>query len=325
MLHTRLFRALRPSSLRLRRFARAPLMERLEARTLLSFLPAVHYDTGPRPLAVAVGDFNGDDRLDLAVANSLALGTVSVLLGRGDGTFQGPVPYSAGRLAASVAVGDLNSDGHADLVVGVGIDPGTVTVLLGQGDGSFQPPIPYGPGGITAVAVEDLNGDGTLDLAATLFPNNRVGVLLGHGDGSFQPAVVYAVGSGPVSVATGDLDGDGFPDLAVANRVSGNVSVLLNAAAAEQPADVAGRSAPGSWPPAPAPDRQATLNPEEAAPQRVADVGWFLAAHLVRDDIGVLRFPVLRETSNLAEALSPVWGELEAALAEVTSGMLFRG
>src|SRR5437867_498641 len=85
-----------------------PFVEALENRTLLSFLLPVDYATGKYPSSVAVGDFNGDGHLDLAVAinGRVSGGTVSVLLGNGDGTFRDPQDYAVGSMPFSVAVGD---------------------------------------------------------------------------------------------------------------------------------------------------------------------------------------------------------------------------
>jgi hypothetical protein len=181
------------------------------------------YATGNLPFSVAVGDFNGDGKLDLAVADNG--GGVSVLLGNGDGTFQPAVSYAAGSIPWSVAVGDFNGDGKLDLAVAnAGSD--NVSVLLGNGDGTFQPAVNYAAGvSPNSVAVGDFNGDGKLDLA--LADNGGgVSVLLGNGDGTFQPAVSYAAGTFPYSVAVGDFNGDGKLDLAVADN-GGGVSVLL--------------------------------------------------------------------------------------------------
>src|SRR5207244_2221506 len=130
--------------------------------------------------SVAVGDFDGDGQLDLAVA-SYGSDTVSVLLGNGNGTFQAAQYYDAGIGTLAVAVGDFNGDGRADLVV---IDHGGLegagsglSILLGKSDGTFQAPQFDDAGSLNAVAVGDFNGDGQLDLA-----DNTV-VLLGKDDG----------------------------------------------------------------------------------------------------------------------------------------------
>jgi hypothetical protein len=184
---------------------------------------------GSGPDSVAVGDFNGDGKLDLVVAN--LDGTVSVLLGKGDGTFLPAVTYSSGSLPGSVAVavvGDFNGDGKLDLAV-VNSGSNDVGVLLGNGDGTFQPAVNYDVGSVPdALAVGDFNGDGKLDLVVVNSASNNVSVLLGNGDGSFQAALDFDTGGSPVSAAVGDFNGDGKLDLAVANAGSTNrVSILL--------------------------------------------------------------------------------------------------
>jgi hypothetical protein len=197
---------------------------------------------GTNPASVAVGDFNGDGKLDLAVANS-ASNNVSVLLGNGDGTFQAAVNYAVGTNPASVAVGDLNGDGKLDLAV-ANIGSNNVSVLLGNGDGTFKAAVNYAVGSSPySVAVGDFNGDGKLDLAVANPGSNNVSVLLGNGDGTFQTAVNYAVGSYPYSVAVGDFDGDGRMDLAVANHGSNNVSILLQSAPTGGSAQLVGGNA----------------------------------------------------------------------------------
>src|SRR5262245_43406680 len=97
-----------------------PAIEALEDRSLpaVTFAPAVNYGAGSNLYSVAVGDFDGDGKPDLATANSGGLsGNVSVLLGKGDGTFKTAVNYGAGRHPFSVAVGDFNGDGKPDLAV----------------------------------------------------------------------------------------------------------------------------------------------------------------------------------------------------------------
>jgi hypothetical protein len=177
---------------------------------------------------VAVGDFNGDGRLDLAVAKSTSFSnTVWLLLGNGNGTFQPPISYGIGSGPSSIAVQDFNGDGKPDLVV-TNLRSNNVSVLLGNGNGTFQSAISYAAGtGPSAVTVGDFNGDGKADLAVANQSSNNVSVLLGNGNGTFQSAVSYAAGSGPSSVAVGDFDSDGTADLVIGNAGSNSVSVLL--------------------------------------------------------------------------------------------------
>ena len=184
---------------------------------------------GLSPNSVAVGDFNGDGQLDLAVANSGGNpGTVSVFLGLGDGGFRAEVTYPGGLDPASLAVGDFNGDGRPDLVV-TSFDDAGVSVLLNQGAGIFGGPAFFAAGSRPqSVAVGDFNGDGRPDLAVANSLDNTVAVLLGTGLGSFGVQTTFTVGSQPMSVAVADFNGDGQPDLAVANLNSSTVSVLLN-------------------------------------------------------------------------------------------------
>jgi len=180
------------------------------------------------PSSVAVGDFDHDGNLDLAVANP---GGLSVLLGNGDGTFKPFVSYAAASTPVWVATGDFNRDGKLDLAV-ANEGSNTVSVLLGNGDGTFRAPVDYNAGTQPAsVAIADLNGDGKLDLAVANHGSNNISVLLGNGNGTFQASVAYRAGSGPTMVAVGDFNGDGKPDLMVANNaINGGtpgVSVLL--------------------------------------------------------------------------------------------------
>jgi uncharacterized membrane protein len=227
-----------------------------------SFRKAVPYITsGYNPYSVAVADVNGDGTLDLIIANeqqskSNPEGSISVMLGKGNGTFHKPVNYdSGGESAYSISVADVNGDGKLDLVVangclGSNCATGSVGVLLGKGDGTFDKVVTYSSGAASVfgshVAVGDLNGDGKLDLAVATTgsgcgngcPKGLVGVLLGKGDGTFKKARTYSTGGFDAIgwVAIADVNGDKKPDLLVANYCAtecsfppaeGSVGVLL--------------------------------------------------------------------------------------------------
>jgi len=145
---------------------------------------------GRGPWSLAVGDFDRDGTLDLAVAlwgyidcpsgcvQYVAGTTISVLLGRGDGTFGPPRPFTVGRGADSVIAADFDDDGILDLAVANGAS-GTVSVLVGRGDGTFNPAQHFGAGlGAMGMATGDFNGGGKLDLAVANEFSNSVSILI---------------------------------------------------------------------------------------------------------------------------------------------------
>ncbi len=180
-----------------------------------------------------MGDLNHDGIPDLVVANNgnrPSFGSVTVLIGRGDGTFLPPVRYGAGKYPYSVALGDFNGDGNLDVAV---TDGTGLFVLLGNGDGTLSSARSHfagiSPGSVVAA---DFNGDGRLDLATVNFIDNyngQVSVLLGNGDGTFQPPRHFPQGgAGSTQMVAADFNADGKPDLATVNYSTGNISVLLN-------------------------------------------------------------------------------------------------
>jgi hypothetical protein len=194
----------------------------------LSFLNPSNPATGNHPSSLAVGDFNGDGNLDLAVTNQQD-NTVTILLGNGDGTFtSAPVNPATGNGSASIAAGDFNGDGNLDLAVANQQD-NTVTILLGNGNGTFTaaPASPATGNGPASIAVGDFNGDGNLDLAVTNQQDKTVAILLGNGDGTFRVANSQATGRFPGAIAVGVFNGSGNLDLAVANRQDNTVTILM--------------------------------------------------------------------------------------------------
>ena len=148
-----------------------------------TFRAPMNYSAGLGPDSVAVGDVNGDGKPDLIVANNCvssncANGSVSVLLGNGDGTFRTAVNYGVGTSPGSMAVGDFNGDGKLDLAVG-NYGSSNVSVLLGNGGGTFQAALNFDAGFEPfSIAVGDFNGDGRPDLAVAITGTDAVSILL---------------------------------------------------------------------------------------------------------------------------------------------------
>ncbi len=207
-----------------------------------SFAPQQTFAVGDRPFKVAVGDFNGDGKSDLAVANFTSA-TVSVLLnttptGATTPSFAPQQTFATGSGANFVAVADFNGDGKPDLAVD-NEGPNTVSVRLnttpaGSATVSFAPQLILPTSSYPVfIAVGDLNGDGKPDLAVDDQPSNIVSVALnttasGATTPSFTPQRTFPVGGGSASIAVGDFNSDGKLDLAVTNDHDGTLSVLLN-------------------------------------------------------------------------------------------------
>jgi hypothetical protein len=194
--------------------------------------------------AIAVADFNGDGKLDVAVAadclsnQDCSEATITILLGNGDGTFTQASQYVMNGVvsqAHTIATGDFNGDNIPDLVVGLGCDrnlspptsscsTGSVNIFLGNGDGTFGSPATYSTVGNAALipVVGDFNGDGHQDIVAG--GSASLTVLLGNGDGrTFAPTCggpfvacvtpltfsgISALSAAPLNVGAGDTNLD---------------------------------------------------------------------------------------------------------------------
>ncbi len=204
--------------------------------------PNLVLHTGRNPESVRTADLNGDGVLDLVTSNSISGGystdlgytyisSLSVILGNPDGTYQSTidVPVNIGLIEEFV-LGDVDGDGKLDAVLALGgVYGSSLAVMLGNGDGTFGVLTEYASSfSLESVALQDMNGDGDLDIVSTNSSDDTVSILLNDGDGKF-PGKLERTGFDPRSEVLIDLNGDGNLDVVVANVDvrEHSVSVLL--------------------------------------------------------------------------------------------------
>lgn len=181
----------------------------------------------PGPVALGIGDLNGDRIVDLAVANQLE-DSVSLFFGGGGGAFVPGDTIPAPVLPSALAVGDLSGDGVEDLVVASEAED-QVRIFFGDGAGGIAGEAVLLTGGVPqAVALGDLDGNGTTDLVTADSFDDAVSVFLSAGSGSFEPRRRFRVGRSPIDVVLADLDRDGRLDIVTANLDGNNLSILRN-------------------------------------------------------------------------------------------------
>ncbi len=181
------------------------------------------------PGALALGDLNGDGRLDVVTSDPWVLVTtvgVSVMLGDGAGNVGSATVYSVAGNPTTILLGDLNGDGALDSVTPAG-DFAWLAIRLGTGTGTFgsQSTVSLTTN-LRHAALGDVNGDGRLDVVGISGTIDRVSVSLGTGTGSFGPAALYVSGSDSRKLSLGDANGDGAVDAVVARPFFDSIEVL---------------------------------------------------------------------------------------------------
>ncbi|CAF5005919.1 unnamed protein product, partial [Rotaria sp. Silwood1] len=189
----------------------------------------IEYKYGPR--SVALGDFDNDTILDMAIANHI-VNKIAVYLGNGDSSFRNPTMYSTGSYSSPymVTVADFNNDNRSDIAV-ANFGTNNIGIFHGFGNGSFASQIELSTGSSRPVAIiaADFNNDSLLDIATANYGTHSVSIFYGYGHGNFSPPITYSTGydSLPISLAAGDFNNDNYLDLAIANYGTNNVGVLF--------------------------------------------------------------------------------------------------
>jgi len=249
------------------------------------------------PTSIVANDFDGDERLELAVANS------NLLTSAGEAEYE---PWA-------IASGDFNQDGKADLAVS-NLFGDCVSVLLGNGDNTFQPSVHYATGEALdspfAVVAAYLDDDPFLDLATANSNSDTISIFMGRGDGTFSAGDSVSrvnVGKRPVAIVAADLDSDADLDLVVANNTGGTITTLINDHGSFTPREI--EQLLSSLFSVPDPRPQALASGDFDGDGHIDDVAVALSAGAERGEGGYLTFMLFEAGTLQGKTTYPLPGE----------------
>lgn len=197
-----------------------------------TFASPTTYSTGSSPFMLIAADLRRIGKVDVVTVNMPngidQPGTISVLLGNGDGTLQPHVDYSVGDFPTGIVAGDFNHDGKTDLALSNEFDA-TVSILYGNGDGTFQQQVAVAVGSDpTSIAAGDFNGDGKSDLIASCVGSGVVTVLLNNGGGRYTrvDSSTSLISPDRSLVVAGKFDASGKVDAVISSKVFSQLYLL---------------------------------------------------------------------------------------------------
>jgi hypothetical protein len=184
------------------------------------------FNAGTNPAAIVVGNFNADEYLDLAIANS-GSSNVTIAFGNGNGSFAIGPNLAVGSGPVALAAGDLNGDGIEDLAIANSLS-NNVTTFFGDGQGAFAlgTTLAVGTQPI-AIALGDFNDDNQIDIVTANQTANTISVAFNNGTGGLAIGATVVVGSQPSALIVRDFNDDGQLDIATANTAGNNLAIGL--------------------------------------------------------------------------------------------------
>jgi hypothetical protein len=188
------------------------------------------YITGSRAFSGVSYDFNGDGKMDIALAaSSSTASAVKIFPGNGDGTFAHPLSIAKDKMPLAIALHDMNADGRMDLIYS-SAKGDNMFISYSRGDGTFEDEIAFsGGGGPLNFTVGNFNDDALPDVAVANSRASSFSVVVRRPNGSFiYPTRDYVVDGGTVlAITDADFNKDGLTDIAVASNFKNTIEIYL--------------------------------------------------------------------------------------------------